>query len=60
MIVWIVRAWSPRDGGWVRTLVGFTFRSEEQAFDGVALFMPLIDLAGDYTDIEVVRTIRFR
>ncbi len=56
---WIVRAYSPRDGGWVR-LFGY-FPSAAMAGEASVLFAPLYmqDDACDYEGIEVKRTIRF-
>ena len=55
---WIVRAFSPRDGGWVRLALDY-FYTEESAWIGVILFWDLMVMAGDYTTVDVKRTIRF-
>ena len=54
---WIVRAWSSRDGGWIR-LFGY-FTTEQLARDCIDLFLPMLGLHGDMEALEVVRTIRF-
>ena len=54
---WIVRAWSWRDGGWIR-LFGY-FTTEQLARDCIDLFLPMLGLHGDMEALEVVRTIRF-
>ena len=56
--VFVVIAESPRDGGHVR-LFGH-FKNERSAWTAVQMFWPLIVEAGDYTTIDVVRTISFR
>ena len=56
--VWIVRADSPHDGGWVR-LFG-SFRSEALAVHAVRLFTPMMAATGDYGEVEVRKTISFR
>ena len=55
--VWIVIALSPRDGGWVR-MFG-KFRTENDAWRAVHWFLPLMELAGDYVSVDVVKTISF-
>ena len=57
--IWVVRALSPRDGGWVRC-IGKWFKSEEDAWEMVLQFWPLMVNAGNYVTIEVVKTIAFR
>ena len=54
----IVRVLSPRDGGWVRVLGHF--RTEAAAWEGIFLFWDMLQLAGDYVAVEVVRTIKFK
>ena len=54
---WIIRAWSPRDGGWVRTF-GY-FKTEQDAWDCISHFLLLIQLHGDIEEFHVKRTIRF-
>ncbi len=56
--VWIVRAFSPRDGGWVR--VFGSFRSEQLAWNAIEFFWEMIVESGDYESLEVKRTISFR
>ena len=53
----IVKALSPRDGGWVRWH-GY-WHKEEDAWNFVRLLSPLIVLSGDYVTIDVQRTIVF-
>jgi len=54
----IVKALSPRDGGWVR--LGGYHHTELDAVDFLGqLFIPLIVNSGDYTKVKVVRTIVF-
>ena len=55
--IWIVKAFSPRDGGWVRMFGAF--RSEEAAWTAVTLFWDMMVRAGDYQTIKVVKTIAF-
>ena len=54
---WIVLAWSPRDGGWVRNF-GY-FKTEQDAWDCITQFLVLIQLHGDIEGFQVKRTIRF-
>ena len=56
--VWIVRAHSPRDGGWVRVLG--SWRSEALAVAALGLFTPMMAATGDYGEVEVRKTICFR
>ena len=56
--VWIVRAHSPRDGGWVRVLG--RWRSQADAVAAVGLFIPMMAATGDYGEVEVRKTISFR
>ncbi len=56
--VWIVRALSPKDGGWVRTL-GMHWASENDGWEAVYNFFDLMVAHGDYVTVEVVRTIAF-
>ena len=55
--VWVVRAFSQRDGGWVR--VFNQFRDEELAWTAVALFWDMM-VEEDFLTVEVIRTISFR
>ena len=57
-MVWIIRALSPRDGGWVRCFGRFP--SQELAWGLVEFMWEMIVNAGDYETIEVVRTIAFQ
>ena len=57
--VWVVRALSPRDGGWVRCLAKM-FLSEEDAWKMVLIVWEFMVNAGDYVTIEVVKTIALR
>ena len=54
---YIIKAWSPRDGGWVR-LCGY-FKTEQDAWDLIDVLIPLLQLHGDIEGFNVVRTIRF-
>ena len=54
--IFIVRALSPRDGGWVRLFFG-EFDCEEDAWKSVILMWDLMVCSGDYTTVDVVRTI---
>ena len=59
--MFIIKAWSPRDGGWVRFLPeGFSnFKSEEIAWEAIQFFWHMMVLAGDYVTVDVVRTTAF-
>ena len=57
-VVFVVRALSPRDGGWKR--VFRQFRTGEEAWLAVTQFWPLMVLSGDYVTVEVLRTVSFR
>ena len=57
-IVYVLRALSPRDGGWVR--LGGNHCSEKRAWKFVEVMWPLLVLHEDYVTIEVVRTITFK
>ena len=50
--IWIVKAYSPRDGGWVRMhfLYDF-FLNEEDGWKAVEMLWPLMERAGDYTSV---------
>jgi len=54
--IFIVRALSPRDGGWVRLFFGRYFRMED-GWKSVILMWDLMVGSGDYTTVDVVRTI---
>ena len=56
--MYVVKAFTRRDGGWTRTLG--SFKSENDAWTAIDLFTPMIKEAGDYEDIFVRRTIKFR
>ena len=56
--VWIVLAFSPRDGGWMR--IFDTFKVQRYAWQAVEFFWQLMVLHGDYETVEVKRTIAFR
>jgi len=54
----IVKAFSPRDGGWVRN--GGYFSTEEDGWNYyVWILLPLMVLSGDYLTVNVERTIVF-
>ena len=56
----VVLAFSPRDGGWVRVdLIAPYFLSEEDAWNAVILFWELMVLHGDYITVDVRRTVIF-
>ena len=55
--VWVIRAYSPRDGGWVLFLGHFP--REEDAWNAVTLFWDLMVEASDYVTVDVVKTIAF-
>ena len=54
-LVWIVLAYSPQDGGWVR--MGGHFRSRETGWQFVELMWELMIHAGDYETVDVKKTI---
>ena len=56
--VWVVRALSPVEGGWIRNFGHF--HSEEDAWKMVLFFWPLIVSDSDVITFEVVKTIAFR
>ena len=51
---YIIKAWSPRDGGWMR-LFGY-FKTEQDAWDVIYFLTPFIL---DFEGFNVVRTIKF-
>jgi hypothetical protein len=53
----IVKALSPRDGGWVR--VGGYFQTEEDGWQFYCQFFFLMVLSDDYITVDVQRTIVF-
>jgi len=53
----IVKALSPRDGGWVR--LGGYYQTEEDGWQFYCLFFPLMVSSCDYTAVTVERTIVF-
>jgi hypothetical protein len=55
--VFVVRALSPRDGGWVR--IGGHCPSERLALEFIELFWGLLVDHGDFVAVEIVRTIAF-
>ena len=55
---YIVKALSPRDGGWVR-LRGY-YQTEEEGWQFYCLFFPFMVLSADYITVTVERTIVFR
>jgi hypothetical protein len=56
--IFVVLAYIPRDGGWVRHFG--RFRSAEEAWRCIILFWDLTVLAGDVWTYDVVRTVAFR
>ena len=56
--MYVVKAFTRRDGGWTRTLG--SFKLENDAWTAIDLFTAMIKEAGDYEDIFVRRTIKFR
>ena len=57
--MFIIKALSPRDGGWVRFLPDSNFKSEEIAWEAIQIFWHMMVVAGDYVTVDVVRTIAF-
>ena len=55
---YVVKGWSPRDGGWVR-LFGY-FRKEQDARDFIGFMFPLLEEHKDIEGVNVIRTIRFK
>ena len=55
---YVVKAWSSRDGGWVRQFGHF--KKEQDAWDFIDMTIPLLELHKDIEGFNVVRTIRFR
>jgi hypothetical protein len=55
---WIVKAFSPRDGGWVRLLSSWP--SETDAWQFVQMTWAMMVEAGDYESLDVCKTILFR
>ena len=51
--VWIIKAFSPRDGGWVRLFDHYP--SEQQSWCLVEAFWDLTVAHGDFVTIDVVR-----
>lgn len=60
--VWVIRAFSPRDGGWIHFQgvqpLGH-YDSEFDAWTCCELFWGLMVLSGDYVTLDVVKTIAF-
>ena len=54
---WVVKAYSLREGGWVR--IFNNFKTEELAWEAVQLFWEMLVLQGDYKTITVIKTINF-
>ena len=53
---YIVKAYSPRDGGWIR--VSGTFRTEALAKQGLAFFRPaMMAPADDWVRTQIVKTV---
>lgn len=55
--VWLIRAYSCRDGEWKR-FIGH-FPTYQDALMAVHFIWPLVVLAGDYHDIDIIKTIAF-
>ena len=55
--VWVVKAYSPRDGGWVRWFKNFA--NERDAWMAVEMFWSLAVLSDDYETVDIVKTIAF-
>ena len=55
--VWVAKAYSPHDGGWVR--IFGNFKTEELAWEAVQLFWEMLVTHGDHKTIEVIKTIKF-
>ena len=63
----IVKALSPRDGGWIRLGTygaggaggPWYFETEEEGWQWIEFLWPLMVLSGDYVTVTVERTIRF-
>ena len=53
----IVKVLSPRDGGWIR-MFGY-FKTYADALQCVNLFMPMMNLAGDYDNFQIKKTVCF-
>ena len=58
--VYVVKAFSARDGGWVRYGHLNHCPSEAAAWDMVAFLEPLAELSGDYSGFRVIKTVAFR
>ena len=56
--VFVVYAVSPRDGG--RVQLFRHFKTEKAAWEAIEIFWDMMVAAGDYTTIDVKRTIAFR
>ena len=56
--VFVVYAVSPRDGGLVRFFR--YFKTEKSAWEAIVLIWDMMVAAGDYSSIDVKRTIAFR
>ena len=61
--VWIIRALSPRDGGWVRVLWPLPDARhsprEDMCWTMICFFWDMMVMAGDYVTVDVKRTIAF-
>ena len=56
--IWVCKAYSPRDGGWVRSFGSFP--TETDAWNLIVAMWDMIVRHGDYETIKVVRTVAFR
>ena len=56
--VYVVKAFSARDGGWVRW--GHHCPSEAVALGMIAFFEGLAELSGDYSGFRVIKLVAFR
>ena len=62
---YIIKAWSPRDGGWVQFGIGCRlghgcFKTEQDAWNFIDALIPLLVLHRDIEGFNVVRTIAFQ
>ena len=58
VFVWIVKALPAGEDEWVRLFKHF--RQEEEAWLAILVLAPLFEVAGDYDQLQVVRTVAFR
>ncbi len=54
----VCMAFSPRDGGWVRTIG--SFGTENEAWEAFIMFWDFMVASADFTTLTVKKTIRFR